>query len=234
MAHTAFTREAMRAAHRLPVGLLVLSMTTIAPTLQAQSPGASTSATVGASASPCGPLLTAIEKTLTAPRVKETLSLAAGDDKPTQVQFVRVNEWEYFDERGRWEKERLKNTRDSQLGSVLTVAVAMAEDCKPLGLRKVEGAEARGFAFLPGARVSPHDGEVWIDVRSGLVLNGKSKIKDGKTLVHYTYRYDYGPKAVIPKDAVDVTAERQRVREGKSSAAPAEPGKSDTKKSAGK
>lgn len=234
MAHTVSTRQAVRAAHRLPVGLLVLSMSTIAPTLQAQSPGAGTSATAAPSTSPCGPLLTAIEKTLTAQRVKETLSLAAGDDKPTQLQFVRVNEWEYFDERGRWEKERLKNTRESQLGSVLTVAVAMAEDCKPLGLRKVEGVEARGFTFLPGVRVSPHDGEVWIDVRTGLVLNGKSRIKDGKTLVHYTYRYEYGPKVVIPKDAVDVTAERQRVRDGKSSAAPAEPGKSDTKKAAGK
>lgn len=226
----------MRAVHLLTIGPLAVSIITIAPCLQAQSPGAgaSTSMTAGSSASPCGPLLTAIEKTLTAPRVKETLSLAAGDDKPTQLQFVRVNEWEYFDERGRWEKERLKDTRDSQLGSVLTVAVAMADSCKPLGLRKVDGVEARGLAFVPGARISPHDGEVWIDVRTGLLLNGKSKIKDGKTLVHYTYRYEYGPKVVIPKDAVDVTAERQRVREGKSSAAPAAPGKPDTKKSPGK
>lgn len=190
--------------------------------------------TIAQTTTPCGPLRTAIEKTLTAPRVKETLSLAAGDDKPAQLQFVRINEWEYFDGRGRWEKERLKNTRESQLGAVLTVAIAMAEDCKPLGSRKVDGVEALGFSFLPGARIAPHDGEVWIDAKSGLVLNGKSKIKDGKMLVHYTYRYDYGPKVVLPKDAVDVTAERQRVREGRTTEPSADPANAVSKKSVGK
>lgn len=225
----------MRDAHRTSIGLLLAaSLHAIAASVQAQ-------ATTGS----CGPLLAAIEKTLTAPRVKETLSLAAGDDKPTQLQFIRINDWEYFDARGRWEKERLKSTRDSQLGSVLIVAIVMAEDCKALGSRKVGGVEAKGYSFLPGVRISPHDGEVWVDAKSGLITDGKSKIKDGKTLVHYTYRYEYGPKVPLPKDAVDVTAERQRVREGrspdpnpettKSEAAKSDAKKaSDTKKASGK
>lgn len=213
----------MRAAQRTPIGIvLAIAMVIVATSANGQPTGS------------CGALVTAIEKTLAAPRVKETLGLAAGEEKPAQLQFIRINEWEYFDERGRWEKERLNNPRDSQLGSVLTVAVAMAEDCKPLGLRKIDGVEARGFSFLPGVRISPHDGEVWIDVKTGLVVSGKSKIKDGKMLVHYTYRYDYGPKVPVPKDAVDVTVERRRVREGRSTEQSKESGKSDSKKAPSK